>query len=459
MKQNNHQRGFAALFLSVLVTSVALAIGGSIFFVTFSNISISRNLTRSAQAQVLSEAGIEDAAYRIKNLLPYSESYSLEAGSSEATITVVSEGNSRTVVARGQEQNRFRSLEAILTVSISGVSFFYGAQVGAGGLDMQENSRIEGAGGATGNVYANGPIEGDNGATITGDAIVAAGGGLSVLEDVIVQGTARADSIKKSKICGNAYYQAIDSSSRNFLDSPSSSVCPLPLTPGTGFGGQPSPPVQAMPISQETIDQWKADVAAGGTIVGNCGDSGNAQCVIQDKQTLSLGPKKITGNLVLTKKQTLVVTGTLYIQGSISMNSGSGATIKCDPSFNDKSCVIVSDNWVHLDNNAMFQGSGQSGSFVMILTILAGCNGGNQQPQCTHHNAAVDIHNNAAGAIFYASNSMINIHNGVTITEVTAYKLAIDNNSIIRYEQGLANIQFSSGPGATFEVASWKEIE
>lgn len=610
-------KGFVSLaFLLLMIGAITILGGGA----AFTALSVQRNIQASEDSMksyYASQAGIEDASYRIIKGLPYSSSYTLSVGSSQATITVSQAGQTRTVQSQGDTKSIKKLLSTILTLSTTNVSFPFGTQIGEGGIVMGENSRVEATGGGSGNVYVNGAIAGDNGATVTGSVTIAsgisedsvakstacnadqvfgqvnpvidigqrfipsqtkplarvslylkkvgspgnrtiyvtsdvagspaqnalanatlsastvgtsyswveitfpsppflsqatpywivfdaqknandywvwckdsAGGyadgepkysqdwdddpwasvagdlafkiylgtGVSSLDEVVVLEDARVNTITNSKICGDAYYQSIDSSSLNFLNAPTSPTCPPPLTPGTAHPGEPDPPAQPLPVSQATITQWKNDAATGGTITGNCGDSGQAQCTIQDNGTLSLGPKKITGNLVLTKKQTLIVTGTLYIQGSIDMDSSSGATIKCDSSFGSNSCVIVTDSWIHTKNNTIFQGSGQSGSYLLVLTTLQNCNGGSQQPSCTHHNAAIDIHNNATGAIFYAQGSMANLHNGVLITELTAYKLNLDNNAIVRYEQGLLNAQFSSGPGASLEITSWNEI-
>ena len=78
---------------------------------------------------------------------------------------------------------------------------------------------------------------------------------------------------------------------------------------------------------------------------------------------------------------------------------------------------------------------------------------------CTHHNAAMDLHNGATGAVFYANDGLIHLHNGVVVSELTAKKIQLEQGAIIRYEQGIANAGFSSGPGGSWRVESWKEVE
>ena len=78
---------------------------------------------------------------------------------------------------------------------------------------------------------------------------------------------------------------------------------------------------------------------------------------------------------------------------------------------------------------------------------------------CTHHNAAMDLHNGATGAIFYANDGFIYLHNGVVVSELTAKKIQLNQGAVIRYEQGLINSSFSSGPGGSWKVESWKEVE
>ena len=293
----------------------------------------------------------------------------------------------------------------------------------------------------------------ENWSDITGDLDfrVWVGGGDMSLDGVIVNGDAHAHSIISSSVCGDAYYQYIDANSLNFLNAPTNPTCPDPLTNGTAYPGSTDPASLGMPISQGNLDQWKTDAQAGGTIAGNYTVSSN----------VSLGPKEITGDLVMTSNnKTLTVTGTIYVQGNIDISNGS--TIQCDAGYGANSCVVMADGWVHASNNGTFSGSGMAGSYLMILTMLA-CDGtGATSPggkACGHHDGAVDVHNQATGVIFYASNGMINLHNGVEITEATAYKLRLDNTAIITYDTGLSNVNFSSGPSAGWRISEWKEIQ
>ena len=112
--------------------------------------------------------------------------------------------------------------------------------------------------------------------------------------------------------------------------------------------------------------------------------------------------------------------------------------------------MIVTDGWIHIDNNGQFQDSGQSGSYILLLSTVA-CMG-TQAAGCTHHNAAIDLHNNVTSTIVYASEGLLHLHNGVNIKEAVAQKIELQENAYVAYESGLANAQFSSGPGGSWQI-------
>jgi len=595
---SNRQRGFAALLATLIILGVAVVIVSGVTLTTMIEQKIGRNSVKSAQAYFAAEGGVEDSIYRVIKGKNYQATNSLTVGSSTADISISNVGNQRVIKVEGEQENRFRNLEVKLNVNTDAVSFHYGVQVGEGGLEMENNSKV------LGSIYSNGNIHGDQGATIDGDAFVATGmsqdqthtvfnsnqifgqadpiidiaqsfkagtsstlakvsvyikrasnpgdrtvriltdssgspsktslasatlhdelvstsygwidivflsppdltqgttywlmidasrdsddywlwgkdqdqgyadgqakysqdwnaqkpiwttiagdlnfktfmgGQMTSLDDVIVKGDAYANSIFNSHICGDAYFQAIDQDSADFLDDPSSPICSLPLTPGTDHPGSADPALQNMPISDSNIVDWREEATSGGTHPGDLRVSSN----------MTVGPQKIDGDLVMdSSKKILTVSGTIYVTGYIDIDNGS--TIRCAASYGANSCVVLADRWIHISNNGVFGGSGQAGSYIMILSA-SNCDG-TFSTGCGHHNGAIDLHNNAEGAIFYANNGYAYLHNGVNISELVAKRIQLEQNAIIRYERGLENAKFSSGPGGTWAITSWQEV-
>lgn len=422
--KTKQKRGQAAMTAVLFLLFVLLSVLGAVSNFALKEARGAELGFRSRTAFFVAEAGIEDAVYRLKRRKNVASSFSIFLNGSSSTTTVSDILGEKEVKSTGEFLKSFRSLRSRL-LSGEGAEFFYGVQVGAGGLSMDNNAIVNG------NIYSNGPIDGENGTKILGNAVA-----LGKIEDMTIgdstSGVARApsfdDTIVHGSLCPNQYCIVENPAPENF------------------------------PISGEQITSFKSDASSGGTISGNCGDSGSSLCKINDNDTLFLGPKKIAGNLVLTKKQTLVLTGTLYFTGYIDVDSSGGATIKCDTSFGSQSCVLLTDSWIHIKNNSSFAGSGSSSSYIMVLTTLSDCNGSGSPSGCTHHNAGIDLHNNATGAIFYASSSMAHLHNGVNVTQLVANKLELENNAIVNYESGLSNVNFSSGPSGGWTITEWKEV-
>ena len=248
------------------------------------------------------------------------------------------------------------------------------------------------------------------------------GSGVTKIVGLDVGGDAHANTIEQSTIAGTAYCQVGTNNNQNCNTS------------------QADPPSQDLPISQANIDQWKADAEAGGTTLGDFNPSGSLA---------TLGPQKITGNLILDDNgQTLTVTGTIWVQGAIDIKNN--AVIKLDPSFGDASGVILADGWIHLDNNGQFQGSGQASSYILLLSTK-NCVG-DAQAGCTHHNAAIDLHNNVTSTIVYASEGLLYLHNNVALKEAVAKKMQLQQGANVTYDSGLASAQFTSGPGASWQI-------
>lgn len=204
----------------------------------------------------------------------------------------------------------------------------------------------------------------------------------------------------------------------------------------------PDPSPIGYPVSEANIAEWKR-IAESGTII-------NGNYTITATKT-TIGPIKINGNLTITNNATITMTGNIWVTGDIKMYNNS--LIKLDTEYGHNSGVIIADGKISVGNNSTFQGSGQSGSYVLVLTTSAcpdadGCSG---EP-------AIYVSNNTGGALLNAQQGTVSITNNVNIKEITGYKISIGNNTKVTYELGLANVNFVSGPSGTFGITGWKEM-
>lgn len=158
-----NQSGFAALYLTLLILTASLALTASIFVLNLTQQKDTQNTVRSSQSYYLAEAGIEDAILRIKNSMPISSNYTVTIGSEQAAVSIASpNSNTRVIRAIGTKGNVSKTLEAQLSIQSVNPEFFYGAQAGAGGIELDNLSGI------TGNVFSNGSIGAEPGTEITG---------------------------------------------------------------------------------------------------------------------------------------------------------------------------------------------------------------------------------------------------------------------------------------------------
>lgn len=408
---NNVQQGFVGLYFALMVVFVLSGLGVSTFLVTSAQQRIIQNTKESLQAYYGAEAGVEDALLRAKSSLIWSNPGTLGVLGAQVTTTVTDVGSIKTIVAEGNDSSRIRKAQAVYQLSGTTPQFFYGAHAGTGGLQMDNNSQI------VGNVFSNADIAGDPGATVTDTATVAGSGG--ALADVSVQGNAFADSCSDAGITGTLHANTNNACSFGTLVSLGTSPLQVPL-----------------PITSSEIQAWKNAAEAGGTISGNYELGGS--------DTASLGPQKIVGNLEVSNSAVLTLTGNLWVTGNVKVqNSG---RVRLDASFGAASGVIVADGIITLQNNSVSEGSGTQGSYLMYLSTNTG-------------NPAVDAKNNIIADILYASAGWIVVENNLELHEVTGYGVHVKNNSIITYESGLTSTTFSSGPGASWELVSWKEVE
>lgn len=399
-----------AIFILIIMSSIALSMSSLIFY----RQKISTNSIRATQSYYTAEAGIEDALMRLKNdpqMSPISYSFPVNDTTAAVNIPAII-GTSRVVTSQGDATSRIRNIQVVYTIDSDGVSFHYGAQVGDGGLQMSNSSRV------IGNVFSNGNITGSGSATIDNNVVVAGVG--NSISGMDVGGNVLTYSCSNSSITGTLTY-----------------VSPGGTNNCTATGGiftQSSQiSSQPMPISDQQITDWKNAALAGGT---------TGSVTLSGTETMSLGPKKIIGDLSLSNSSVLTLTGTVYVTGNITINNSS--TIKLDSSFGSLGGIIIADGIISPSNSSTLQGSGQSGSYLLVLSNNVS-------------DSAITVSNSASGAIFYTSAGGITVSNSFSAREVTGYKLTMSNSATITYESGLANALFTSGPTAGWKVIDWKE--
>lgn len=590
------QKG-AALFITVLffMSISTVVVAGSTSSLIRQYQDAQSNLV-STQAYYLAEAGGEDAFFRVKNSMTINTIEVLIEGSARATTSIIDISGGKRILSKASQQTRMRAVQTEVSSQVTTADFVYAAQVGEGGIYLDNNAMIYGTGGAAGDIMSNGPIEGGNGSEVTGSVIITTGdtgvqetfttcntdqnvgkkndtldvaqsfvaaqsgelnrirtyikkignasdanvhitadnfgepatdtlasgvldkdvvgadyawvdivfptsatvasgttywlvfdggshtqhyyqwcgdseagyakGGLltsddwsggswgsdsldmtfktvigdlySIIDNVDVVGTAKANTIKNNTVTGDAYYQVLENAS----------------VTGNSYAGSVDPSPIPMPIATTTVAEWKTLAESGGTINGNC--PGEVEC------STTMGPVKIDGDLTVdTEGATFTVDGVVHVTGNIDFNNN--VTVRCNTLFADNSCIIIADGFINADNNVNLQGSGNSDSFLLLISTKDGCLGGTQQSDCASQNSAIYTANNVDGGILYATDSQVYINNGVDIDAVVAYRFELANTASVVYKTDVSDLSFlgSTGgeSGGDWEFNDWQEVE
>lgn len=411
---------------TVFFMFISLAVAMGLVTPVVKDAELARTSFGSAQSFFLAEGAAEDAFYRLKNGDTVTSGDTLALNGATSTITVSDVGsNEKEIVSSGAANNLIRNMTARLTVT-SGVAFNYGVQAGPGGFNIQNSASING------NAYSAGPIIGSNSNIIRGD-VISAGPSGSII-GIHATSSAYAHTISNSTVSKDAYYQNISGTTVG----------------GVSYPGSPDQPLADLPIADSLIDQWEAEAAAGGTIT--------SPCPYRITSNITIGPKKIACNLEISGTPTITLTGPLWVVGNIDIKNS--PTLRVSSSLPGKSIVIIADNptnrttssKIELENSTAVAGSG-AGSYVLMVSRNTSAESGGSEE-------AIEIGNSAQGALLvYAGHGEIHLGNSVKLKEVTAYKIKISNSANITYETGLASLVFSSGPGGSWTVGSWKETQ
>jgi hypothetical protein len=414
------------VILIFFIISVGLALTSDVT----GTLAKAKRANQAVVAQTLAEAGIEKAVWKINQNSGYTgeTNISLPTGTLDISVQTIDQTNkyieatAYTPSKSDPKVTRKVRAKIFADLNSSSASFHYGVQVGGLGVEMSNNAKI------FGNVYADGTIIGGNGSEITGDAFVS--GSLNKIDGVKIGSDARAHTIKDSSVGRDAYYTVLQNTS----------------VARSKYPGSPDPAAVGTPLAQSTVDLWETWAAAGGTYSGN---------YVIDGVSAAVGPKKIDGDLVVTNGATLTITGVIWVTGNISFSNN--AIIKLASNYGPSSGMLIADSQTdktnygkaNVSNNVNIQGSGNPSSYVMIVATNTGS---------TIANPAIFAGNNSNAVVYYATTGIIEVANNASLRALSGGGLHLSNGAQISYDSGLANANFSGGPGGSWRVKEWQVI-
>jgi len=279
-------------------------------------------------------------------------------------------------------------------------------------------------------VYSGGSVIGSSQNYIYGDVISAGPNGLvyGIHATSSVYAHTIGDASKATIIDKNAYYATTKTNTTVF---------------GTSYPNSQDQATTTLPISDAQISEWEAEALAGGTAVCTNGSYNITS------GTANLGPVKIPCDLNISGSSVVTVSGHLWVTGNITIQNS--AVIKMATTLGNQNVVIIADNpsnqltssIIRIQNTASFQNSGTTGSFVFLISQ-------NKSAETGGDEEAIEINNSASAMVAYAAHGLIPLANSVSLKEVTAYKIHLKNSANVRYDTGLSNAVFESGPGGSW---------
>lgn len=253
------------------------------------------------------------------------------------------------------------------------------------------------------------------------------GGGTSMIggnsyDTGVYLGTASTDdawanTIMGATIAGTAYCQTISFSTR-----------PCDTT-------RADPPPALMPVLDATIQNWKEEAEAGGTILGDhvIGFEGEM-----------LGSRKIDGNLTVNGGGVLTLSGPLWVTGRITITGGS--SVQLASTYGTQNGVIVADDLISISGGSS-TGSGQPGSFLFFVSTSpcpagSGCGG----------SPAISLSGGAGAVGLIAQNGTVSVNGGTAIKTIAAKQVQMTGGAILTYDPELQEATFSESTGSAWAI-------
>ena len=423
------ERGYVillALVFAGIFATVGTALTGSLFAYGRAE----RITVASAKALALAEGALDGAVSKLNQDPSYGGETNTPLGNGMFTVTVATiDTKTKRVTATGyvpdsQNPTAIKSIKANIGINDSVISFHYGIQSGNGGFFMDNSSSV------IGNVFSGGSVIGTSQNYIYGDVISSGSTGL-------VYGIHATSSVYAHTIGNASEHTIIDKNAYYYSATTNTTVS------GTSYSNSPDQATTSLPISDEQIEEWKSEAAAGDTAVCSSG------AYTIDSGSVDLGPIKIPCDLDIKNSAVVTIHGHLWVAGDIIVQNS--ATVKMASALGAQNVALIADNpsdqltssKIFVKNTATFQDSGTPGSFVFLISQ-------NRSAEMGGDEEAFSLSNSASALIAYAAHGLIPLENKVSLKAVTAYKIRLKNSARVTYDSGLPNAVFQSGPGGSW---------
>lgn len=380
------------LIIAIVFFAVILVLAAALFTQVGSFLRFGSGGRMAEQATALADAGVERAVFKLNETAGnyYGDLIELPLGTTGTFfITVTDKGPFlKAIVATGYVPNSTNP-KAQRTIKVDAV-------INSQNIAFRYATQV-GAGGIdmansstiNGTVYSNGNITGSGTSTINGDAYAV--------------GT---------------------------ISSPD------PFVTGTKYQNQ-----QSSQIPTIDYDKWKKAA---------CDDDPNypTSCltttVCSPTCTISsdtqIGTNKYQGNLVITNNAVVTLNGPIWITGNFSMSQG-GTTLKLNNSFGSIGTMIIVDGTVNLTQGGQLSPTNANPKGYILLATTN-----------STADPVMSISQSGATALFYALEGNAELSQSAHVVSLIANELTLSQSATLDYDQGLANSQFSAGPGGSWGV-------
>ncbi len=165
IKKTSTNGGQAMMLSVVLFLFISLTTIAGLVSPTIRDYNTARLNLNSKDVYYLAESGSEDYLHRLFSGIQVTSSEILSIADKTVTTALSQTSNGIEIESAGTSDSINRRNKITLVDGVP-ASFYYGVQVGVGGINLQSSD-------VTGNIYSNGPITGDSSSNITGTAIAA----------------------------------------------------------------------------------------------------------------------------------------------------------------------------------------------------------------------------------------------------------------------------------------------